>query len=169
MLRSNHYDVAFEHYLRLRRVPYVAVDETRRTLLADASLKSMDFIVYSPAGPNLLIDVKGRRRVRGRKWENWASVEDIEALLKWQEVFGSDFRSLLVFAYDSTETGCPQPGCSTIEFQSRTYQFFGVWVNEYQNVMKLRSPSWQTVWLRREDYQKSRFPLDQVFTDTSLA
>ncbi len=49
--RDNHYEAAFEQYLRERGVPYVAVDEARRSLLGGTSLKSLDFIV-SPAGGN---------------------------------------------------------------------------------------------------------------------
>src|SRR5579872_4744451 len=102
--RGNHYDAAFEAFLRTRRTPYVAVDEQRRALLEQQSLKSMDFIVYSPRAANLLVDVKGRRfpsgdPESGHRWETWATAEDLPALLKWQEVFGKDFRALLVFAY----------------------------------------------------------------------
>ncbi|MEZ6069014.1 MAG: hypothetical protein R3C10_01830 [Pirellulales bacterium] len=31
--RGNHYESAFEEYLRSRQVPYLAVDESRRSLL----------------------------------------------------------------------------------------------------------------------------------------
>ena len=59
--RDNHYEVAFEEYLRSRGTPYVAVDEARRSLLADGeSLKSLDFIV-SASELTWLVDVKGRR------------------------------------------------------------------------------------------------------------
>ena len=62
--RLIHYEAAFEHYLRQRRVPYVAVDEAKKALFANASLKSFDFVVYSQQGPNLLVDVKiGRANV----------------------------------------------------------------------------------------------------------
>lgn len=66
--RENHYEAAFEAYLRAQRLPYVAVDETRRALLGDGSLKSLDFIV-SPAGAGdgWLIDVKGRQFPSGRR------------------------------------------------------------------------------------------------------
>lgn len=59
--RDNHYEAAFEEYLRGRGVPYVAVDEARRSLMSDgASIKSLDFIVTG--GPlTWLVDVKGRR------------------------------------------------------------------------------------------------------------
>ena len=50
--RDNHYEVAFEEYLRSRGIPYVAVDEARRTVLADGgSIKSLDFIVSAPGRP----------------------------------------------------------------------------------------------------------------------
>jgi hypothetical protein len=40
--RDNHYEAAFEEYLRSRGVPYVAVDEAKRSLLSDgASIKSL--------------------------------------------------------------------------------------------------------------------------------
>ena len=31
MNRDNHYEAAFEAYLRARRLPYIAVDEARRS------------------------------------------------------------------------------------------------------------------------------------------
>ena len=104
--RTNHYDVAFERFLRLLRRPYVAVDETRRALYRDSSLKSMDFVVYSESSTNLLIDVKGRRfPQRSCSWENWTMEDDIESLLEWERVFGTGFRSMLVFAYEVQTPG----------------------------------------------------------------
>ena len=49
--RDNHYEAAFEAYLRDRHVPYVAVDELKRSLTADGqSIKNLDFIVASATG-----------------------------------------------------------------------------------------------------------------------
>ena len=43
--RDNHYEAAFEEYLRSRQVPYVAVDEARRRLRSDGqSINNLDFI-----------------------------------------------------------------------------------------------------------------------------
>jgi hypothetical protein len=64
--RTNHYDAAFEAYLRRARVPFVVVDEARRARLNQLSLKSMDFIVTAPGNRNLLVDVKGRQFPSGR-------------------------------------------------------------------------------------------------------
>ena len=46
MDRGNHYEAAFEAYLQWHRLCYVAVDETRRAILDDISIKSLDFIVF---------------------------------------------------------------------------------------------------------------------------
>jgi hypothetical protein len=158
--RSNHYDAAFERLLRLIRRPYVAVDETRRALLRESSLKSMDFIVYSPGKTNLLIDVKGRRFLHGRRvWDNWAMQEDISSLMQWQEVFGHGFRSLLVFAYDLDSGEDRGAHAVTWELRGRWYAFYGIWAEEYAEVMKTRSPSWETVCLPAREFRRLRQPL----------
>ena len=70
--RDNHYEAAFEAYLRWLGVPYIAVSETHRSQLGCTtrpmgealkrpSLKSLDFVVspFSRSG-QWLVDVKGR-------------------------------------------------------------------------------------------------------------
>jgi len=49
--RNNHYEAAFEAWLRWLRVPYVAVDESHRSLAGGGSLKSVDYIVSPMAVP----------------------------------------------------------------------------------------------------------------------
>jgi len=161
--RTNHYEVAFEGLLRTMRRPYVAVDETRRALYRESSLKSMDFVVYSQSTTNLLIDVKGRRFPKGtRSWKNWAMEEDISSLLEWEKVFGSGFRSMLVFVYEVLNPREMDYHDLTWEFKRRRYAFYGVWTQDYANSMKVCSPSWQTVNLCASDYQKLRQPILSV-------
>jgi len=158
--RSNHYDAAFEQLLRQIRRPYVSVDEARRALLLDASLKSMDFIVYSRKTENLLVDVKGRRFEHGsRTWDNWTMQEDISSLMRWQQIFGKEFRSLLVFAYDIASGEDRDDHPLTWEIRGRWYAFYGVWAEDYARVMKTRSPSWQTVCLPAKEFQRLRQPM----------
>ena len=160
-IRSNHYDAAFEQYLRARRVPYVAVDEQRRALAADASLKSFDFIVSRPGGGSLLVDVKGRRfptgGAGGGTWENWATADDVECLLKWESVFGERSKSVLAFAYDLADghdAGDPAP----FEHGGKRYAYFAVTAADYATAMTCRSESWATVNLPRADYERLRVP-----------
>jgi len=103
--RHHHYEAAFESWLREARLPYVMVDEKRRALAWDGSLKSLDFIVSPPNGMRLLIDVKGRQfpgsdRSATAKWNNWTPATDLEHLSHWEDLFGPEFCGLFVFAYD---------------------------------------------------------------------
>lgn len=163
-LRHNHYDAAFEAYLRQERTPHVVVDESRRALLQNVSLKSMDFIVTSRRGKNLLVDVKGRRFPSGGErgthtWENWATEDDLSSLARWQGVFGDGFRSVLVFAYDIVEPRFLPRFHDRFEFRDRQYAFFGVWVDEYQTAMRTRSASWSTVTLPGAEFRRLRQPI----------
>ena len=91
MHRDNHYEAAFEAFLRARRLPYIAVDEARRSLVADGSLKSLDFIVSPPGQSSWLVDVKGRRFPSGDEhhqyWKNWSTRDDLRSLAAWQNAF----------------------------------------------------------------------------------
>lgn len=165
-LRGNHYDAAFEAFLRARRTPYVAVDEQRRALLERESLKSMDFIVYSQRTTNLLVDVKGRRfpsgdPETGHRWENWATAEDVPALLKWQDVFGNDFRALLVFAYHVVSDHERGGFAELFEHRDNVYAFYGVWVDKYKAAMQTRSQSWQTVSVPSGLFRELRSPITE--------
>src|SRR5690606_16583330 len=103
MDRTVHYEAAFEAFLRRRGIPYVAVDEAKKALFADAKLKSFDFVVYSKNGPNLLVDVKGRklRDPQGRSgFETWSPEQDVNDLTEWEQVFGPGFMAMLSFVYE---------------------------------------------------------------------
>jgi hypothetical protein len=157
--RCNHYDAAFERLLRLLRRPYVSVDETRRALLRDSSLKSMDFIVYSQQASNLLIDVKGRRESAGSSWKSWTTAEDVDSLVRWEEVFGGGFRALFVFAYELAQPGEADRHPLVWDLKGRRYAFYGVWARDYARAMKVCSPSWQTVCLPSREFRRLRQPL----------
>ena len=164
-IRSNHYDAAFEQYLRAQRVPYVAVDEQRRALAADASLKSFDFIVSRPGGGSWLVDVKGRRfGPRASRWESWVTADDVECLLKWETVFGAGSRAAFAFAYDladGEDAGDPAP----FAHGGRRYAFFAVTAADYATAMTVRSPAWETVNLPRADFADLRVPFADLLAD----
>lgn len=76
--RRHHYERAFECYVRTKRMPYVAVDEARKSLLPAGeglevaterageprrAIKSFDFVLYADQR-NLLVEVKGRKVIR---------------------------------------------------------------------------------------------------------
>lgn len=151
--RNIHYEAAFEDYLRTKGLPYVAVDEAKKAIFAGASLKSFDFLVYSSSGPNLLVDVKGRKfpdampgmKQTSRTWENWVTHGDVEGLSEWQKVFGADFQAMLVFAY--WLQGPPQraPFEDVHLFRQKHYAFMGVKLSDYTAWARPRSAKWETI------------------------
>jgi hypothetical protein len=159
--RNVHYEAAFEAFLRQRGVPYVAVDEAKKALFANAKLKSFDFVVYSKNGPNLLIDVKGRQRREHsskRAFESWTSERDVSDLLQWEQVFGNGFRAILAFIYWIDPPLTAEPGM--FEHRDRWYLMMGIELGEYRNHMRRRSPKWETVALSAEDFRQLARPIE---------
>lgn len=156
--RDNHYDVAFEAYLRAQAIPYVAVDEARRSpggrdpddkvSIHAPTLKSIDFIV-SPrdTAQSWLVDVKGRQFPSGRRkqyWRNWTTGDELESLARWETLFGQQFAALLVFAYWVVEDIAPLPPEQLFLFRDRLYGFVGIRLNHYLTFGRPISPKWNT-------------------------
>ncbi len=161
MDRSSHYEVAFEAFLRDRGIPYVAVDEAKKALFANAALKSFDFVVYSKNGSNLLVDVKGRKLrdpVRRTGFETWSPEQDISDLMEWEQVFGEGFKAMLSFVYEIEPPLTPEPGM--FAHKERWYWILGVELAEYRNHMRRRSPKWRTVSLPVAEFRSLARPLE---------
>lgn len=172
--RHNHYEAAFEAWLRAARLPYVFVDENKRSLYDERSLKSLDFIVSPAQGVRLLIDVKGRRyptahRHGGQKWTSWAADEDVRDILTWEGIFGSGFRGLLVFAYEVHDPARYPELDPYFEFRGQYYSFVGTWVDQYKEAARIRSRNWETVDLPAREFRRLRFPLQQLLIPSSPA
>ncbi|RUL88399.1 HYExAFE family protein [Tautonia sociabilis] len=162
--RSNHYESAFESYVRSLRVPCVAIDEARRALVGDGDVKSPDFLLYPRSGPNLVVEVKGKRGKNAsgrRRWENWVTTDDLDGLVRWQELFGPSFRSILAFAYAERPPaiGLP-PGEGGFPFRGRIYRFWAVGLDDYVAHLRSRGPSWKAVAMARRAFRRRVRPLD---------
>jgi hypothetical protein len=157
--RTIHYEAAFEALLRERGIPCVAVDEAKKAIFARASLKSFDFVVYSRNGPNLLVDVKGRKCL-GEKAsrQTWVTETDVDDLAEWEQVFGDGFLGLIAFVYWIDAPLLPEPGM--FSFRDRWYLSLGVTLSEYRNRMRRRSERWKTVALATEDFRQLARPIE---------
>jgi len=165
--RDNHYEAAFEAYLRSRGVPYVAVDEAKRSVLSDgASIKSLDFIVSAPGRTTWLVDVKGRRFPSGDEtkqyWKNWSPREDLESLSQWEELFGAGFCGLFVFAYDVLGDRSPLPARQLFEHCGNLYGFVAVRLCDYLAHARRISPSWDTVAMPTAEFRHLARPLEEL-------
>src|SRR5205085_1523375 len=149
MNRDNHYEAAFEAFLRDRGVGFVAVDEARRSLLGDTEVKSLDFIVVGPDDARLVVDVKGRKFPGGppdrprKTWENWCERDDVDGLTRWAGRFGPEFRGVLAFVYHVLPTvALPADTPDVFAFRDRVYLMRAVDVADYREFMQRRSPRW---------------------------
>jgi hypothetical protein len=163
--RDNHYEAAFEAYLREHGVPYIAVDEARRSVMADGqSIKSLDFIVASPGETTWLVDVKGRRFPSGDEtkqyWKNWSPREDLASLARWEELFGASFRALFVFAYNIVGDRAPLPAEQLFEHRGALYGFVAIELAEYADLCHPISPSWDTVAMPTAEFRRLARPIN---------
>ena len=163
--RTNHYERAFEQFLRRRGMPYVAVDERRRSLLGAVKLKNADFLVSGGAGGRWVVDVKGRRfgGPRGGLWKNWCTGDDLAGLAAWEAMFSPRFRSLLVFAFHVVGAQSPVPADQLLLCGERRYAFVGVPVEEYRALARPISRRWNTYAMRTADFRAWAAPVEHFF------
>lgn len=181
--RRHHYESAFESYLRAGRIPYVAVDEARKSLIpatgsalpwpetgnTSESLKSFDFVLYGH-GTNLLAEVKGRKlavahtrhsvhRRRSVRLESWVTREDVESLGRWESLFGPAFEAAFIFVYWCEAQPPDALFHEVFEHRGRWYTIRAVYLREYRAAMKTRSVSWGTVDIPSERFTVISAPL----------
>ncbi len=188
--RRHHYEVAFESYLRDRRVPYVAVDEAKKALLPDSarlmvhdcaeqrerSLKSFDFVVYGESA-NLLVEIKGRklgrasapmvdapqRAGRGPRLESWVNGDDVGSLETWSRLFGDGFEPVFVFVYWCQEQPASALFEETFEHRGRWYALRAVFAEDYARAMRVRSRRWGTVHVDRATFEAISHPFSATW------
>ena len=167
--RRFHYDSAFEHYLRANAIPYVAVDEARRALApGDAAvprqLKSFDFVVYSESGPNLLVDVKGRKHTgrTGRSMQNWVTKQDVESLTHWERIFGKGFCAAFAFLFWCDAQPPDALFHEIFEYHDRWYAVLGAPLGDYRQHMRPRSVRWDTVSVPAAAFHEMAIPLTRL-------
>jgi hypothetical protein len=165
--RDNHYEAAFEEFLRSRGVPYVAVDEAKRSLLSNGtSIKSLDFIVSSPGPTTWLVDVKGRRfpsgDVQKQYWKNWSTRDDLQSLAQWEELFGAAFHGLFVFAYDVLGDRAPLEAEQLFAFRGGLYGFIAVRLSDYAAHAQPISPRWDTWAMPAAQFRRLARPLIEL-------
>ncbi len=169
--RNIHYEAAFEDYLRKRSWPYVAVDEAKKAAISSGVyIKNFDFIVYSSTGPNLLVDVKGRKfpdtagakRSGIRAWENWITSQDVEGLGQWESIFGSQFAGMLVFTYWLQGAPHRSPFEDVHLFRGKHYSFMAMPLRQYVLSAKPRSSRWQTIGIPAGEFRRQAVEIASI-------
>ena len=169
--RRFRYDVAFERYLRDQAIPYVAVDEAKRALCdtegpsrLTSHLKNFDFVVYSQGGPNLLVDVKGRKHAGtpNRSLQNWVTADDVACLEKWQQLFGSDFKAVFAFLYWCDAEPPAALFQDVFSVDRHWYSLLTVTLDDYKPLIRTRSPRWRTVDIPAPAFNRITQPLPHL-------
>ncbi|MGV6815069.1 MAG: HYExAFE family protein [Phycisphaerales bacterium] len=184
----HHYEAAFDRYVRDRRIPYISVNEAKKSLLpkgailatrygehAQQKLKNFDFVVYGE-GTNLLVEVKGRRLPAIRlkdgtpakpRMESWVTMADIEALGKWRALFGPEFEPMFVFVYWCDDVPPDGLFVETLVHQGRWYTLRAISLEAYVGAMKVRSAKWGTVHLSSTDFEALSRPFGAFAADSN--
>jgi len=164
-IRSNHYEAAFEAFVRSLRVPCVAIDEARRAIFGETGVKNPDFLLYPRFSDNLVVEVKGKRgkNAHGRRdWENWVTTDDLEGLVRWQATFGPGFRSVIAFAYAERPGTFPLPRDNgAFEFRGLGYRFWAIGLDDFLAHLRSRGPAWKAVAMARKAFRRRVRPLTE--------
>jgi hypothetical protein len=178
--RDNHYEAAFEAWLRVVRLPYVAVNEAHRAEFepprsahltngsagSARSLKSVDFIVSpATATENWLVDIKGRQfpTAKHQFWRNWSTADELASLASWEALLGPHFSGLLVFAYQVVGDRAPLAPEELFVHRGRLYGFVGVRLDHYTSFARPLSRRWNTVSVSVPQFRALARPARELF------
>ena len=163
----NHYERAFENWLIDNQVRYISLDKHNALKLEHSGIKTFDFFLHLPNDKKVIAEVKGRK-FKGVSLENmaslecWVTTDDIDGLLKWREILGSDHQIIFVFCYKIDNIDVDFDGKDVFEFESNRYVFFGINFDDYRRFMKQRSPKWRTVTLPAGKFRQCVFQLSDL-------
>jgi hypothetical protein len=122
----------------------------------------------------ILAEVKGRTFKGGSfaglgGLDCWTTAEDVEALLKWEELFRGQHaccRSMFVFAFRLEQADVDSDGLEIFTCDDRRYVFFALEAAAYHKRCRRRSPQWRTVTLCADDFRSIAVPLRE-FIETA--
>jgi len=163
----NHYERAFENWLKDNRIQYIGVDEHKRAAFGHSKIKSFDFLLYPHGSQAIIAEVKGRK-FKGKSLaqlsslESWVTAEDIDGLTDWQKVFGQGCKAVFVFAYKIENIDVDFDGRSVYDFDENRYLFFAIKLDDYRKFMIRRSPKWKTVTLPADKFRQCAVQIQKL-------
>jgi len=164
---GNHYEKAFESWLKDNGIQYLAVDQQKRTAFSKSKIKSFDFLFYAPDRHAYIAEVKGRK-FTGKTFaafgnlQNWVTADDITGLENWIKIFSERYLGLFIFAYDLENIDVDTDGREIYECLGKRYVFMTVRLTDYLKGASLRSEKWKTVHLSAEFYKNCVINPDEL-------
>ncbi len=166
-IAGNHYEKAFESWLKDNGIQYLLVDQQKRTAFSRSKIKSFDFLFYTPDSRAYIAEVKGRK-FSGKTFTafgslpNWVTSDDIRGLENWVEIFGGRYQGLFVFTYELENIDVDTDGREIYEYLGRRYVFVAIRLRDYKKGAAKRSEKWQTVHLSAEFYKNCIIDADEL-------
>ncbi|MCE5341301.1 MAG: HYExAFE family protein [Planctomycetaceae bacterium] len=170
---GNHYERAFQCWLKDNGVQYLAVDQHKRTAFSRCKIKSFDFLFYTAGGRAVIAEVKGRK-FAGKNFSafgtlpNWVTDDDITGLENWIRIFSSRYEGLFIFAYDLENIDVETDGREIYDCLGRRYVFMAVRLADYLAGATLRSIKWKTLHLSAEYFKKCSFDVNEMVLRTHI-
>lgn len=164
---GNHYERAFESWLKDNGIQYLLVDQQKRTAFSRSKIKSFDFLFYAPDSNAYIAEIKGRK-FSGKTFTafgslpNWVTIDDVKGLQNWVKIFGGRYQGLFVFAYELKNIDVDADGREIYEYLDGRYVFVAVRLSDYQKGAANRSKKWKTVHLSAEFYKNCVIDADEL-------
>lgn len=164
---GNHYEKAFEGWLKDNKIQYLAIDQQKRAAFSKSKIKSFDFLFYAPDSNAYLAEIKGRKFTSKTfaafgNLPNWVTIDDINGLESWQKIFGRGYKALFVFVYNLENIDVDTDGREIFEYRDKRYVFVPVMLTDYCRGQTVRSKKWKTVHLSAEYYKNYAIRLDEL-------
>jgi hypothetical protein len=164
---GNHYERAFESWLKDNGVQYLLVDQQKRAAFSRSKIKSFDFLFYAPDSNAYIAEIKGRK-FSGKTFTafgslpNWVTIDDVKGLGNWVKIFGGRYQGLFVFAYELENIDVDTDGREIYEYLGGRYVFVAIRLSDYQKGATGRSKKWKTVHLSAEFYKNCIVDADEL-------
>jgi hypothetical protein len=164
---GNHYEKAFESWLKDNGIQYLAVDQQKRAAFSRSKIKSFDFLFYAPDSNAYIAEIKGRKFTSKTfaafgSLPNWITVDDVKGLESWVEIFGKKYQGLFIFVYNLENIDVDADGREIFEYRDGRYVFMAVTLDDYQRGKTVRSKKWKTIHLSAEYYKNCAIRLDEL-------
>jgi hypothetical protein len=95
-------------------------------------------------------------------WKNWSTRDDLQSLARWEELFGSSFHGLFVFAYDVQGDRAPLPAEELFAFRENRYGFVAVPLLDYAGHARPISPRWDTWAMPATEFRRFARPFTEL-------
>lgn len=148
---------------------YIAIDESKKPLVENQSVKNFDFIVSSFNG-KYLVDIKGKSfssKSKNNMWDNWISIDDLSGLRIWGNHFNA-FIPLLVIPYNlqnDTDKEYLLGKADFIEHKGKQYAFTAITLADYYTNAKPRAKKWKAIYVHRDKFEELSKPLSNFIPE----